>query len=910
VNVTSDEPPTFDAVARRLPWVVATEGPAGPVLCARGRLVIAPERLQETIDALGDRVRLRTELPLGFELVFTSGDEDPVVLAQEVRAEPVHVLTAAAAWTDPPDTAEQQTAMLGELTAEVPSVVLGAVTTDIVLAQHLLRAGEGLPLVLPYAGWSFDNAAPSYLWRCVRWAHEHGSILVAPAGDTGTRRPVWPAASVLAVAGLDATGLHLTASSARGVWVDVAAPGGTGPGAGTLVAAVAAVAALADEPPADAQEVLGRRWALVDGDVAVRPGDSRFDDVLRARGSGGVSTAHPPRRRRDPGVAYLNDPDRAGWSYGSDRAEDGAQWVTSTTVADSSGTLSTDTLLVTGRTYAVRLHVGSETAVAALELVAAPLSLDVAPPGSELEVVVVPLAGCAVVGSDTVTFRLPEVPRGSPVVASVDVEALQVGTARLRLMLYRRGSLLQSRLLTCEVADGPGSRPGALTAEVDYTRTTALSARYLDDLAPVDVTLLLNSSDGGATHDLVYRTPDGAQRGATRIDGQALDTCLRIAREALHRVSWGTDDEYLERADQAVRYAPSRSESGFFDDLARLALAGARLWSALVVPLGSAAGLRSDDARTALAAALRRPGTLELSSKAGLRLTVPIALLYDQPLDDSAVPTLCPAFVATWQSHGDLATTPCFQGACPTYDDDQVACPSGFWGYRHALAVPVSVTEPTPEGVPSAGDDPGDAVAAVHYDEAPVAIAATTTDDAFVGREAHLAQMTSLFDGKLTVASDRDAALAGLPMAPMHAAYFFCHGVMDRDGYPALVVGPKEGRAITLTNVASRIRWTSSRPLVFLNGCRTAALLPSSPFSLVTTLLTECRAAGVVGTEVTVFEQTAIPFAEAFHRAWVGGAGVGDAIRTARVALLAAGNPLGLVYTPYASVGLRLVRDA
>ena len=65
-------------------------------------------------------------------------------------------------------------------------------------------------------------------------------------------------------------------------------------------------------------------------------------------------------------------------------------------------------------------------------------------------------------------------------------------------------------------------------------------------------------------------------------------------------------------------------------------------------------------------------------------------------------------------------------------------------------------------------------------------------------------------------------------------------------------------------------------------------------------------AAGVIGTEVTIFEPLAVAFAEAFLRAFDAGSMLGWAVRDARLALLGQGNPLGLVYIPFAAADLEL----
>jgi hypothetical protein len=125
---------------------------------------------------------------------------------------------------------------------------------------------------------------------------------------------------------------------------------------------------------------------------------------------------------------------------------------------------------------------------------------------------------------------------------------------------------------------------------------------------------------------------------------------------------------------------------------------------------------------------------------------------------------------------------------------------------------------------------------------------------------------------------------------------------------PFIKVGPLSEMAITaVTLFNERIRWEKTRPLVFLNGCHTTGLEPERAIELVSALVRNAHAAGVVGTEITVFEPLARAFAEDCLRRFLGGAELGWAVRDARLALLKAGNPLGLVYLPYALPSLQLV---
>ena len=65
----------------------------------------------------------------------------------------------------------------------------------------------------------------------------------------------------------------------------------------------------------------------------------------------------------------------------------------------------------------------------------------------------------------------------------------------------------------------------------------------------------------------------------------------------------------------------------------------------------------------------------------------------------------------------------------------------------------------------------------------------------------------------------------------------------------------------------------------------------------------------MIGTEITVFEELAAAFAEAFLAEFLGGTPVGEAVRRSRLELLRLRwNPLGLVYVPFALATLTLER--
>ena len=46
-----------------------------------------------------------------------------------------------------------------------------------------------------------------------------------------------------------------------------------------------------------------------------------------------------------------------------------------------------------------------------------------------------------------------------------------------------------------------------------------------------------------------------------------------------------------------------------------------------------------------------------------------------------------------YQPSRGLAQHRCFLGDCPSYADDTVVCPGGFWGFRHGIGLPQSRDE-------------------------------------------------------------------------------------------------------------------------------------------------------------------------------------------------------------------------
>lgn len=274
----------------------------------------------------------------------------------------------------------------------------------------------------------------------------------------------------------------------------------------------------------------------------------------------------------------------------------------------------------------------------------------------------------------------------------------------------------------------------------------------------------------------------------------------------------------------------------------------------------------------------------------------PAAIFYDYPVKLDGEHRLCPAFLASLANEQPLDDEVCFKGNCPTRDDPDAVCPSGFWGFRHFIGFPVTNSEAqdSPVEIPFEG-------------QIEVDVACSTDLAQYKSHESSLRNLKAAnYHG--SNASRKDI-LDLLKTTHPHIVYFYCHGGVSLD-LPCLWVGAIEDPLNLYPNVKRnrKIQWDSSRPVVFMNGCHTADLEPDKAVDLVSALVENAYASGVVGTEITIFEELASAFGERFIQLFLGGATIGEAIRSTRLALLKQGNPLGLAYVPYAMAGLRLVK--
>jgi hypothetical protein len=310
----------------------------------------------------------------------------------------------------------------------------------------------------------------------------------------------------------------------------------------------------------------------------------------------------------------------------------------------------------------------------------------------------------------------------------------------------------------------------------------------------------------------------------------------------------------------------------------------------------------------------------------------------DRQKDDAGLPVLrvvCPAglpdpagkFAVTecgvhldcpLSSPGREATTALGRGVA----EDAIVCARHFWGLRHIIELP-----------PFQGNE---AATAAATDGAVTAAPATVLrrdvtsagspgrlllgyNAALVSANAHRAELKELAETRRINASwhdenSADPLLTALRKGDADLIYLFCHargGVADpRVTPPALEFQEAAGAPPSLIRAAALADGLQllHHPLVILNGCNTAAFSPDALSPFIRNLVRDCDAAGVVGTEIPVFEMLAGEVARQFLARFLDGETAGKALLDIRRKLLARGNPLGFIYTLYAVAELRIAQ--
>ncbi|WP_405062308.1 CHAT domain-containing protein [Kribbella sp. NBC_01505] len=460
----------------------------------------------------------------------------------------------------------------------------------------------------------------------------------------------------------------------------------------------------------------------------------------------------------------------------------------------------------------------------------------------------------------------------------------RAGPSSLRVTLYHRNNVVQSvrvDFVVTQFDEGTGQ----IQAIVDFALTD--DAASAPELPPRQLNVLTNDSPAG-THTIVVN--DGVQAITATVSDLQATTVLTAVRYRLTEITLGG------RGDKSRYDDQNRKPTGdFIDDLRRMALSGAQLWQAVVPDVSDRARLREHLANRA-----------KIQVTRATRASFPWALVYDIPRDPEQDGTLC-SILTDWDVQQDTLRD--YPSRCPGEASHglNVICPYGFWGFRHLIEQPPSVRTGTLRSSIKVVE-PARAAAARSLALNPALTAAHFTD-----LEACLAGRFELVH-----CADRPQLVAALSDPQLPLAYFYCHGRTEVQAdvvTPYLEIGtdtriaPGSIGAWHEAGGWGSSHWSETAPLVFINGCETAALQASDVVSFVDAFA-GLHAAGVVGTEIAVAQRVAGEIALRFYRHFVGtaGASVGTALHRTRIDLLRKGNITGLVYTPFCSADLTLER--
>jgi hypothetical protein len=466
------------------------------------------------------------------------------------------------------------------------------------------------------------------------------------------------------------------------------------------------------------------------------------------------------------------------------------------------------------------------------------------------------------------------------------------GYGRLRCNIYYQNTLVQSHLIVACVDTAPTERPyRMLWHTMDYTLSKSLNSEQLVAMGQNSLSIMLNAN-GNGTHGFRFMGKNEFKNDAT-LGAGAIAKIQDWTRGALRKAAWGDDKPYTK--DKTYQYDSRLNQKKLQSDLISMAINGYRAYDSIINAMAG-----NIDQADKLMDLMKMPGQVQIATKEYAQLVIPAAMFYDRPFfstgHDSADYSLCSSFVDALQGDKLLEESDCFKGNCPTYGKigkELTVCPSGFWGFRHSLGLPMSVRSAQDAPLSIGGSSPPKMAVSVWKD--------------FAERPSHEQRLQAMGIG-WEYADSRNAALSMLKDTESQVVYFYCHGGLTKSEVPYLKIGGESDDWFTKENLrAYRIRWKKIRPLVFINGCYTTQITPERALDFVSGFVETSSAAGVIGTEITIFEPIAVQFAEECLRRFLfDGQTLGEAVRGARLHMLKSGNPLGLVYIPYALPALKL----
>jgi hypothetical protein len=507
----------------------------------------------------------------------------------------------------------------------------------------------------------------------------------------------------------------------------------------------------------------------------------------------------------------------------------------------------------------------------------------------------------------------------------IDIRSLTF-IAHGRLCLYYKNNLLQSAIVNASIARTKEIKaPKNNFASVDFILSgnfasveSAFGERDIkigegDDATtrPVNINLTLNE-DGSGQHRLLVKHSLETQENYTippawkPYDPGAAQKAIIEFRKVL---DFSSDLTRLNKYDNF--------RDKFKDDLKAFAVLGDRLRAEAFGNINPGDdNLSGAEWQYEFFLALARGSVIQLARTGSVPLTYvfPWAVIYEYPLEgDPKDFTICRVVDEEWDEIDATRKMPPAL-VCPHADEhgENVVCPYGFWGFKHIIEQPISY-------LTKAGDvfELKDKVDTI-ITSLPTNLSLVLTDrlNDLTGRNRHLADLGKI-GGVFPLPPARDREAARKLLRAPQLVYFLCHGEKDNNGNTYLSIG--DGTDPVRHRITPDLfdkwimpppyldikAWKNSHPLIFINGCHTADLIPELTLNFVSAF-SHLRAGGVIGTEISVLAGYAYEAGQSLLMRLARGEQVGQAVRGMRWDMLNAGSFVGLAYTPYCLAELHL----
>jgi len=479
-------------------------------------------------------------------------------------------------------------------------------------------------------------------------------------------------------------------------------------------------------------------------------------------------------------------------------------------------------------------------------------------------------------------FYLPLAGSSDPVYFTIRAPLQALDAASLRILLYYRNHIVQSFLLTAEIAEEErgSNSPESLKVSLEFTRTKRFT--NLDELGPRRLSIAINQGPN-ATHDVSFKGTK-VDEGKVRLDPYTFDDKLIALRKSLKEATAEPSDPTIARAYPQVNdgdLAPAMAA----DVLRDLAIKGKELYDALF----DRAAAQNEKLRSDLVDVSKTEDKRLQVVRYDLDYVFPWTILYDYKLPrDRRQAAFCLGRLRS--TNGDI--TPCGHKS-----DSGVYCVRGFWGIRH------QVEELLGKG---------------------------SLTDSHVSLPTKLAAIRIVADQELPQAKELEKGLTGevgknavtaepideeelitllWKIPPERPALLIVLGHMEEQDERIRLV--RDQKWLSRAELADRAHeereaWNQPRSVVLLMACDSAAGTLKTVNNFVIAFNT-AGAAAIVGTECIVDSKLAAEFAQEISIAMLKDkVRLGAAITKFRRTSLQRGNPLAFVFNAIGDVDLRI----